>query len=137
MKIDAETNLENYRKGIEQLTDHLPNAINEYNHFTGEVFQDGEIDRSHKLLMALSIGVKDGDEASMTYHLDPCVALDCSDQQIYEAMLVAAAYGGGSAMSQGVTAVLKSLNNSATVHESKNGETEMILPRHLLFIRYC
>jgi len=114
MKIDAETNLVNYRKGIEQLTDHLSDAINGYNRFTGEVFQDGEIDRSHKHLMALSIGVKEGDEASMTYHLDQCVALDCSDQQIYEAMLVAAAYGGGSAMSQGVTAgleILKQLRN--------------------------
>ena len=114
MRINAEQNLENYRKGIEQLSQHLPNAMSEYNHFTGESFESGEIDRPHKHLMALAISIKDGDEASITYHMDQCVAMECTDQQIYETMAVSAGYGGGSAMSQGVTAgleILKQLRN--------------------------
>ncbi|WP_226579609.1 carboxymuconolactone decarboxylase family protein [Halobacillus litoralis] len=104
--------LEDYRQGIEELTNYLPEATKDYNRFTGAFFESGEIDKSIKHLMALAISLKDGDQASMTYHLDQCVELGCSDQQIYETMGVGAAYGGGSAMSQAVTSgmnILKEL----------------------------
>ncbi|WP_394217499.1 carboxymuconolactone decarboxylase family protein [Halobacillus trueperi] len=109
MKNQAEQTLHDYRHGIEELTSYLPEGTKEYNRFTGAFFEDGEVDRSHKHLMALAISVKDGDEASITYHMDQCVALGCSDQQIYETMGVAAAYGGGSAMSQAVTVGIRTL----------------------------
>ncbi|PPA70834.1 carboxymuconolactone decarboxylase family protein [Jeotgalibacillus proteolyticus] len=111
MENRAESILERYRKGIDELGEYVPVVVKEYNSFTGKSFEDGEIDRSHKHLMAFAISIKDGDEASITYHLDQCVAMDCSDQQIYEAMAVAAAYGGGSAMSQGVTTGIERLKD--------------------------
>lgn len=62
--------------------------------------------------MALSISLKEGDVASVTYHMDQCVNLGCSDQQIYETINVAAAYGGGSAMTQAVTEGIEVLKQS-------------------------
>ncbi|WP_270182241.1 carboxymuconolactone decarboxylase family protein [Alkalihalobacillus sp. CinArs1] len=105
----AEERLESYRTGIEQLTESLPEAIKQYNRFTAECFEEGDIQKSTKHLMALAISTKDGDKESMTYHMDQCVELGCSDKEIYETMLVSAAYGGGSAMSQGVTKGLEIL----------------------------
>ncbi|RWZ54441.1 carboxymuconolactone decarboxylase family protein [Halobacillus fulvus] len=102
MKKDAQTLLEEYRQGIERLSESLPDTIQEYNRFTGKAFEKGEVDRPHKHLMALAISLKEGDEASITYHMDQCIAMECTDQQIYETMAVAAGYGGGSAMSQSV-----------------------------------
>lgn len=99
----AEERLESYRTGIEKISEHLPEAVKQYNRFTGESFENGEIKKHTKHLIALAISVKDGDEASMTYHMDQCVELGSTDNQIYETMMVSAAYGGGSAMSQGVT----------------------------------
>lgn len=99
----AEERLESYRTGIEELSEHLPEAVKQYNRFTGESFEGGEIEKHTKHLMALAMSVKDGDVESMTYHMDQCVELGCTDKQIYESMMVSAAYGGGSAMSQGVT----------------------------------
>ncbi|MCA0988386.1 carboxymuconolactone decarboxylase family protein [Guptibacillus algicola] len=105
----AEKRLEAYRSGIETLNEVLPEAITQYNQFTGECFEEGEVAKATKHLMALSISMKDGDQESITYHMDQCVELGCSDKEIYETMLVSAAYGGGSAMSQGVTKGLEIL----------------------------
>ncbi|MBA2175902.1 carboxymuconolactone decarboxylase family protein [Halobacillus locisalis] len=110
MNKSALTVLEDYRKGIERLTEYVPDTIQEYNRFTGESFADGEVDRTYKHLMALAIALKEGDEASITYHMDQCIAKGCSDQQIYETMAVAAGYGGGSAMSQSVTTGMEVLD---------------------------
>lgn len=95
--------LKEYRNGIETLTEHLPEATKEYNHFTGSFFEDGKLKKGTKHLMALAISVKEGDEASIAYHMDQCVEAECTDKEIYESMGVSAAYGGGSAMSQAVT----------------------------------
>ncbi|MGI8314678.1 carboxymuconolactone decarboxylase family protein [Halobacillus mangrovi] len=107
MNKNAEQILHDYRKGIEELTSHLPEATKEYNRFTGAFFEDGELERGTKHLMVLAISLKYGDEASITYHMDQCVEMGCTDQQIYETMGVSAAYGGGSAMSQAVTVGMK------------------------------
>lgn len=109
MNKQGEDLLKEYRNGIETLTEHLPEATKEYNHFTGSFFEDGELSKGTKHLMALAISVKDGDEASIAYHMDQCVEADCSDKEIYETMGVSAAYGGGSAMSQAVTTGLNIL----------------------------
>ncbi|WP_166805891.1 MULTISPECIES: carboxymuconolactone decarboxylase family protein [Jeotgalibacillus] len=109
MQINAQEILERYRRGISLVHEEMPSAIHEYNQFTGKAFEDGEIDRAHKHLIALAIAVTDGDESSMVYHMDQCIEHDCSDKQIHEAMMVAAAYGGGSSMSHGVTMGLEML----------------------------
>ncbi|KIL50983.1 carboxymuconolactone decarboxylase family protein [Jeotgalibacillus campisalis] len=109
MILNGEKILDRYRKGIEEVNESLPEAISEYNRFTGKAFESGEIDRSQKHLTALAIAVKDGDESSIAYHMDQCIGYDCTDQEIHETMMVAAAYGGGSAMSHGVTMGLELL----------------------------
>ncbi|WP_227395021.1 carboxymuconolactone decarboxylase family protein [Jeotgalibacillus aurantiacus] len=109
MNLNGEKILERYRNGVKEVHETLPDAISEYNRFTGKVFESGTIDRSQKHLMALAIAIKDGDESSIAFHMDQCVAHDCTDQQIHETMMVAAAYGGGSAMSHGVTMGLELL----------------------------
>ncbi|WP_404407134.1 carboxymuconolactone decarboxylase family protein [Jeotgalibacillus malaysiensis] len=109
MNIDGENILNRYRRGIESIHDLMPSAVHEYNQFTGKAFEAGDISKSQKHLIALAIAVNDGDESSIAYHMDQCVSHDCTDQQIHETMMVAAAYGGGSAMSHGVTMGLELL----------------------------
>ncbi|SDJ10503.1 carboxymuconolactone decarboxylase family protein [Salimicrobium halophilum] len=94
--------LNNYREGIEALTGTMPESVKAYNDFTGGAFEDGEIEKAEKHRMALAIALKDGDEASITYHMDQCLGKGCSKEKIYEIMAVASAYGGGSAMSRSI-----------------------------------
>ncbi|MCL6571770.1 MAG: carboxymuconolactone decarboxylase family protein [Bacillus sp. (in: Bacteria)] len=83
----------------------MPELVSAYNEFTETCFEEGEITKKNKQLIALGISVHSQDEYCIIYHTKGCLDHGCSEKEIFEAIGVAAAIGGGAAMSQGVTLV--------------------------------
>lgn len=106
-KIDAKEMRKQYLEGVDHFSETFPEIASQYNHFTGSCFENGEISVAHKHLSALAISIKDADETCIVYHMDQCIHHRCTEKQIKETLAVAAAFGGGAAMSSAVTTGLE------------------------------
>lgn len=102
-KIDA------YKTGVGEMTDKLPNLVKAYHEFTAECFNPGALSAKEKQLIALGIALFAGNEICTFYHVQEAVSSGASNEEVLEAVGVAAALGGGHAMSQGVTRVQQTL----------------------------
>lgn len=100
-----ERHLVNYKEGLHKFTAGMPEVVQTYNEFTEHCFREGEISQKNKQLIALGISVYSQDEYCMIYHTKGCIDQGCTDKEIFEAIGVSTAIGGGAAMSQGVTLV--------------------------------
>lgn len=100
-----QTHLVRYKEGIGKYTQIMPEIVGAFNEFTESCFKEGEISQKSKQLIALGISVYSQDEYCIIYHTKGCLDQGCSEKEIFEAIGVAAALGGGAAMSQGVTLV--------------------------------
>jgi AhpD family alkylhydroperoxidase len=107
MRINSsiQSDLIRYKSGIGTYTQTMPEIVSAYNAFTESCFSEGEISKKNKQLMALGISVYSQDEYCIIYHAKGCLDQGCSVKEIFEAIGIAAALGGGAAMSQGVTLV--------------------------------
>ncbi|QAS53824.1 carboxymuconolactone decarboxylase family protein [Halobacillus litoralis] len=101
----TQTYLHDYKEGIGVFSDHMPEVAHKFSQFTEECFKEGEVSQKHKQLMALGISIVAQDEYCMIYHTKGCVDQGASEKEILEACGVAAAFGGGAALSQAVTLV--------------------------------
>jgi len=103
-----------YKEGLGKYNENMPELTHAYNEFTRHCFKEGEISEKYKQLIALGISIYSQDEYCIIYHTKGCLDQGCSENEILEAIGVSAAFGGGAAMSQGVTLVqecIKELNN--------------------------
>ena len=100
-----QTDLNRYKEGIGTTTQNMPELLTTFNEFTEACFKEGEISQKNKQLIALGTSVYSQDEYCIIYHTKGCLDQGCSEKEIYEAIGVATAIGGGAAMSQGVTLV--------------------------------
>lgn len=110
--------LHEYKEGLGTFTRRMPELARYYNAFTEECFKEGALSQKQKHLMALAISTVLQDEYCMIYHTKGCLDHRCSEEEIFEATGVAAAFGGGAAMSQAVTRVqdcIDDLRNSKTL----------------------
>lgn len=101
----SETALHHYKAGLGLFTQKMPNLARQYNAFTEECFKEGVLSQKEKQLIALGIALHSQDEYCIIYHVKGCLDQGCSEQEIYEAVGVTAAFGGGATMSQAVTLV--------------------------------
>lgn len=97
--------LQEYEQGMKQFTEKMPKVAQKYNEFTKECFRDGALSEKQKQLIALAISVYSQDEYSIIHHTKNCGDLKCSEEEIFEAIAVTAAFGGGTTISQAVTLV--------------------------------
>ncbi|SEH38245.1 alkylhydroperoxidase AhpD family core domain-containing protein [Halobacillus karajensis] len=97
--------LHDFKEGMGAFTDHMPEVAHKFSEFTEECFKGGEISKKEKQLMALGISIVAQDEYCMIYHTKGCVDQGATEKEILEACGVAAAFGGGAALSQAVTLV--------------------------------
>jgi AhpD family alkylhydroperoxidase len=104
-RTSTENALLNYKTGIGQFTEKLPKVAHAFNTFTEACFEEGSLSKRDKQLIALGISLVAQDEYCMIYHTKGCLDQGASEQEILEACGVAAAFGGGAAMSQAVTLV--------------------------------
>lgn len=101
----TEAALYEYKAGLGEFTKKMPSLAQKYNAFTEECFKEGVLSKKEKQLMALGISLFSQDEYCIIYHLKGCLDEGCSEQEIFEAIGVSAAFGGGASMSQAVTLV--------------------------------
>jgi AhpD family alkylhydroperoxidase len=104
-KIDA------YKTGVGEMTEKLPSLAEAYHQFTGECFKSGALSEKQKQLIALGISLFSNNEVCTFYHVQEAVSKGASAQEVLETVGVAAAIGGGHAMSQGVTRVQNALRS--------------------------
>ncbi|GAB6891715.1 Carboxymuconolactone decarboxylase [Geobacillus stearothermophilus] len=67
-------------------------------------------------MIALGISLATQDEYCTIYHAKGCLDEGASEQEILEVYAVAAAFGGGAAMSQAVTLVQECLRELRAAH---------------------
>jgi AhpD family alkylhydroperoxidase len=101
----TETALLHYKTGLGSFTEKMPNLAERYNSFTEECFSEGVLSKKEKQLIALGISLYSQDEYCIIYHIKGCLDQGCTEQEIFEAVGVTAAFGGGATMSQAVTIV--------------------------------
>ncbi|HHY21078.1 MAG TPA: carboxymuconolactone decarboxylase family protein [Bacilli bacterium] len=101
--------IDDYKQGLGEITKKLPKVAKAYNAFTKVCFEEGKLSQKDKQLIALAISIFAQDEYCIIYHTKGCLDQGCTEEEILEAIGVAAAFGGGSVMSQSVTLVLESI----------------------------
>lgn len=106
-----EAAIRDYREGLGRFHERMPEVVDAYHTFTGACFAPGALDQKTKHLMGLAISLCTQDEYCMIYHTDQAVQHGATRQEIEEVVAVAAALGGGVALSQGVTLVQDLLNH--------------------------
>ncbi|MET3194121.1 carboxymuconolactone decarboxylase family protein [Bacillus sp. OAE603] len=114
-KNTTQSALKKYKEGLGLFTQKFPHFVNKFNSFTEECFKEGALSQKQKQLIALGISLYAQDEYCIIYHTKGCLDQGCSEQEILEAIGVTAAFGGGAAVSQGVTLVqecIQELNQS-------------------------
>ncbi|MDP4084316.1 MAG: carboxymuconolactone decarboxylase family protein [Bacillota bacterium] len=107
----TETTLFDYKQGIGTFTQKMPNMARAYNEFTEICFQEGKLDKKQKQLIALGISINAQDEYCIIYHLKGCLDEGCTEEEILEAVGVAAAIGGGAVMSQAATLIQQGISD--------------------------
>lgn len=104
-KNTTEAALHDYKAGIGSFTEKMPELAMKFNALTEECFKEGDLSKKQKQLIALGISLYSQDEYCIIYHTKGCLDQGCSEQEIYEAIGVTVAFGGGAAMSQAVTLI--------------------------------
>lgn len=105
-----EQHLIDYKDGLGKYNQSMPHLVKAYNDFTESCFKEGEISQKNKQLIALGISVYSQDEYCIIYHTKGCIDQGCTEKEVFEAIGVATAIGGGAAMTQGVTLVQEYMN---------------------------
>ncbi|WP_458413110.1 carboxymuconolactone decarboxylase family protein [Schinkia sp. CFF1] len=104
-KNETEAALLDFKMGLGTFTQKMPDIAGHFNAFTEACFKEGTLSQKEKQLIALAISVFSQDEYCMIYHTKGCLDQGASEEEILEAIGVAAAFGGGATMSQAVTLV--------------------------------
>ena len=105
----SEAALQEYKNGIGIFTKKMPKLAEAYNQFTQACFEEGMLSQKEKQMIALGISLYAQDEYCIIYHTKGCLDQGCTEEEILETVGVAAAFGGGAAMSQAVTLVQQAM----------------------------
>ncbi|MET3697426.1 AhpD family alkylhydroperoxidase [Bacillus oleivorans] len=98
-----------YKVGLGAYTEKMPDLVHRFNEFTQTCFQEGTLNQKQKQLIALGISLYSQDEYCIIYHTKGCLDQGCTEEEILEVIGVTAAFGGGAALSQGVTLVQEAI----------------------------
>ena len=107
----SEAVLQEYKIGMGSFSEKLPDVARAFHAFTESCFEDGKLNQKTKQLIALAISVHAHNEYCIVYHTSACLDAGGTEEEMIEAIGVAAALGGGSTMSQGVTVWLDALED--------------------------
>lgn len=107
----AEAYLQEYKHGMGIFSEKMPHIAHAFSEFSDTCFREGVLSQKAKQLIALSISVVAQDEYCIVYHTKGCIDQGASEEEIMEACGVAAAFGGGAALSQAVTLVQESMTD--------------------------
>jgi len=107
----TEQALSDYKHGMGAFSEHMPELAHHFNQFAEKCFDEGTLTQKEKQLIALGISIVAQDEYCIIYHSKGCLDHGASQDEMMEACGVAAAFGGGAALSQAVTLVQDSISD--------------------------
>ncbi|ARJ38492.1 carboxymuconolactone decarboxylase family protein [Sporosarcina sp. P21c] len=102
--------LQDYKTGMGAMSEQLPKLMKSFHKFTEVSFEEGEISQKYKQLIALAVSVYAHSEYCIIYHTKASMDAGSTVSEVLEAVGVAAALGGGSALSQAVTLVMQTID---------------------------
>lgn len=102
--------LHDYKHGMGVFAKHMPEVAHHFSQFSEACFSEGTLTQKQKQLIALGVSVVSQDEYCIIYHTKGCLDQGASQEEMMEACGVAAAFGGGAALSQAVTLVQESID---------------------------
>lgn len=108
---DVRLAVQEYKEGLGQFEEKMPEIARKYMDFTGACFKAGALDEKVKQLIAIGISLGIQDEYCIIYHTQEALHKGATSEEILEVVGVCAAFSGGAAMSQGVTLVQECLND--------------------------
>lgn len=109
--------LKQYKLGLGTFEQKMPLMGRKFNEFTEQCFAGNSLTEREKQLIALGIAINAQDEYCMIYHTKGCLDEGATEENILEAVSVAAVFGGGAALSQGVTVVQQCIEEfGSTTH---------------------
>ncbi|MCY8931411.1 carboxymuconolactone decarboxylase family protein [Bacillus atrophaeus] len=109
--------LKQYKEGLGTFQQKMPMMGRKFNEFTEQCFEANSLTEKEKQLIALGISIHAQDEYCMIYHTKGCIDQGATEENILETVSVAAAFGGGAALSQGVTVVQQCIQEfGSTTH---------------------
>ncbi|MCP3032811.1 carboxymuconolactone decarboxylase family protein [Halobacillus sp. A1] len=103
--------LQEYKHGIGVFSEKMPEVAHAFSEFSEACFKEGELSKKSKQLIALGISIVAQDEYCMIYHTKGCIDQGATEREVMEACSVAAAFGGGAALSQAATIVQDTFND--------------------------
>ncbi|MGO4888899.1 carboxymuconolactone decarboxylase family protein [Anaerobacillus sp. MEB173] len=109
--------IQEYKEGLGHFTQKMPKIAQKYNAFTEACFEKGKLSQKEKQLIALGISLYSQDEYCIIYHTKGCIDQGCTEEEIFEAVAVTGAFGGGAVMSQAVTLVQDAVSELTQVKQ--------------------
>jgi len=97
MAEDVKQYIQDFKKTSGKLKEQVPDTVNGFAAMFMKIMQDGAVPLKTKELIAVSIGVATKCEPCIKLHVQKCLDLGLSQQEILEAASVAVMMGGGPA----------------------------------------
>lgn len=110
-KISIQESLLDYKEGLSELSQHLPEVVRYYHKFTDACFAEGALSKKTKHLLALGLAISSNDEYCIVYHTKGAIDNGASEEEILEAAAITTACNGGVSMSRTVTVVKDTLHS--------------------------
>ncbi|MGE6629997.1 carboxymuconolactone decarboxylase family protein [Bacillus sp. NPDC077027] len=109
--------LSDYKNAMGAFQKKMPVFGKKFNEFTEQCFSSDSLTQKEKQMIALGISIHAQDEYCMIYHTKGALDQGATEENILEVVSVAAAFGGGAALSQGITVVQQCIDEfGGTTH---------------------
>lgn len=102
--------LTEYKIAMGEFQKKMPKFGQKFNELTEQCFQSDSLTQKEKQMIALGISIHAQDEYCMIYHTKGALDQGATEENLLEVVSVAAAFGGGAALSQGITVVQQCIN---------------------------
>lgn len=97
MAEDVKTWLHEFKKSAHKAKEQAPDAINGFGNMYAKIMRDGAVPLKTKELIAAAIGVATQCDPCIKLHVQKCLDLGCTREEVLEAASVGVMMGGGPA----------------------------------------
>lgn len=117
MAKDPKAILNKFLEGLEDFSKKMPENTEAFMNLLGASYKEGAIDVKTKELMSVAIGVYNRCEYCIVFHAYKALEAGATREEIYEAAMVAVAFGGGPSMAYAVSLLKDSVEAFAPEFE--------------------
>lgn len=103
MARDPKEILNKFLAGLEDFSQKMPEGTQAFMQLLGAAYKEGALDVKTKELMSVAVGVYNRCEYCIVFHAYKALEAGATREEIYEAAMVAVAFGGGPSMAYAVS----------------------------------